>query len=234
MIESPYLALIHAAIDGELDEHQRAELAGHLLIDPESRALRDALKHVCAALDGIAAVEPPQQLRASILAALPRVAARPQPARRAARWSAPAWRYAAVFAGALVTGTVLYEAGVGRGPDATEVAGTMAGSGARARVIVDTVRLDLGQVGGQVSLYRAAAGLGLELDLVASAPVDVLVASGDQTLRISGLGRPDSPGGSRTAVALPGVGTRGQTVDLTFLVAGRQIGAATLRIPAGR
>ncbi len=234
MTEPAFLELIHASIDGELDEHQRAELASHLLANPESRALRDGLKDVCAALEGMVAAEPPQQLRASILAALPAMAARPQPARRAVRWSAPAWRHAAAFAGALIAGTVLYEARVSHSPDATEVSGTMAGSGTRTPDIVDTVRLDRGPVEGRVSLYRSAAGFGLELELVASAPVDVLVAGGAQKLRISGLGLPGSPGGPRMMVALPGVGTGGQTVGLTFLVAGREVGAATLSVPAGR
>jgi len=234
MTEAAHLALIHASIDGELDEHQRSELAGHLLANPDFRALRDGLREVCAALDGMVAVEPPQDLRAGILQGLPPMAEKPQQARRAMRWSAPLLRYAAIFAGALIAGTILYAARVGRGPDATEVSGTMAGSGARAPNVVDTVRLDLAQVGGQVSLYRADAGFGLELQLIASAPVDVLVASGEQTLRISGLGRPDSPDGARTTVALPGVGQHGQTVGLTFLVAGRKVGAATLTVPAGR
>jgi hypothetical protein len=234
MTEPAYLELIHASIDGELDEHRRSELASHLLAHPESRALRDGLKDVCAALEGMVAVEPPPQLRASILAALPPLAARPQPARRAARGSAPLWRYAAAFAGALIAAAVLYEARVGRAPDAAEVSGTMAASGTRASDIVDTVRLERGPVEGRVSLYRSAAGFGLELELVAAAPVDVLVAGGEQPLRISGLGLPDSPGGPRRRVALPGVGTGGQTVGLTFVVAGREVGAATLSVPAGR
>jgi hypothetical protein len=233
MTEPTYLELIHASIDGELDEHQRSELASHLLAHPESRALRDGLKDVCAALEAMVAIDPPAQLRASILAALPPRAARPQPARRAVRWSAPAWRYAAALAGALIAGAVLYEARVGHGPDATEVSGTMARSAMRAPDIVDTVRLERGPVEGRVSLYRSAAGFGLELELVAGAPVDVLVAGGDQKLRLSGLGLPDSPGGARTRVALPGVGTSGQTVALTFVVGGREVGAATLSVPAG-
>jgi hypothetical protein len=236
MTESPYLALIHAEIDGELDEHQRADLARHLLDDPQSRALRDGLKEVCAALDGIAAVEPPEQLRSSILAALPPVFARPMPARRAVRWSVPAsgWRYAALFAGVLITVALLYQGRIGHGPNANEVAGTMAGSGSDAHspVALDTARVDLGQVTGQVSVYRAGAGLGLELQLIASAPVDVLVVSGGQTQRISGLGRPDSPGGPRTTVALPEFGGGAQTLDLSFLVAGRPIGSAQLKVPA--
>jgi anti-sigma factor RsiW len=71
MTEPTHLELIHASIDGELDERQRSALASHLLANPESRALRDGLKDVCAALEGMAAVDPPPQLRASILAALP-------------------------------------------------------------------------------------------------------------------------------------------------------------------
>jgi hypothetical protein len=234
MTESPYLALIHAEIDGELDEHQRADLARHLLDDPQSRALRDGLKEVCAALDGIAAVEPPEQLRSSILAVLPPIAARPMPARRAVRWSVPAggWRYAALFAGALITVALLYQGRIGRGPNANEVAGTMAGSAAHSPGTLDTARVDLGQVTGQVSVYRAGAGLDLELQLAASAPVDVLVVSGGQTQRISGLGRPDSPGGPRTTVALPDLGGGAQTMDLSFLVSGRPIGSAQLKVPA--
>jgi anti-sigma factor RsiW len=235
MVEPQDLASIHAELDGELDDRQRAELARRLLADPQLRALRDELKRVCGAVESLPWVEPPPQLRTNILAALPPVTARVKPARRAAQWSfTPAWRLAAVFAGVLVAGTVLFEAGVDRGPAATDVAGTLAGSGVRAPATVDTVKLDLGEVAGQASLYRAAAGLGLELELVASAPVEVLVASGGQTMRIKGLGRPDSPGGPRTAIALPGVGTPGQTVDLTFLIAGRQVGAATLKVPEGR
>jgi hypothetical protein len=234
MTEPIYLELIHASIDGELDERQRSVLATHLLANPESRALRDGLKDVCTALEGMVAVDPPPQLRASILAALPLRAARPQPSRRAARWSTPVWRYAAAFAGTLIVGTVWYQARVGRSPDATEVSGTMAASGARAADIVDTVRLERGPVEGRVSLYRNAAGFGLELELVASVPVDVLVAGADQKLRITGLGLPDSPGGPRLRVALPGVGTGGQAVALTFLEGGREVGAATLSVPAGR
>jgi anti-sigma factor RsiW len=232
MTEVPYLGLIHAAIDGELEPRQRAELASCLLADPQARATHDSLARMCAALDAMPAIEPPRQLRASILAALPPVAAGSRPARGVARGSVAAWRYAAVFAGALITAGVVYEAGVGRGPDATEVAGTMAA--ASAPLIVDTVRLDLGQVTGQAQLYRAAAGLRVELELAAPEPVDVLVTSGGETRRISGLGGPESARGQRTAIALPAGGPVGQTVDLTLWMAGHRIGAAQLKDSAGR
>jgi hypothetical protein len=218
--EPACLELIHAEIDGELDEHQRAALARCVLADPEVRRLRDGLRQVCASLDALAEIEPPPQLRANILAALPRQAAPSPPAHAAARRSGFAWRYAAAFAGALVAGGVLYEVGVGRGPDPAELAGTLSDSKAA------TVRLDYGQVTGQASLVRTDTDLSLVLHLQSGEPVDVLVASAGQTQRISSA--------ASTVLALPGSLVAGQRVDLTFLVAGRRIGTATLAVPGPR
>jgi hypothetical protein len=226
MADSEHLALIHAEIDGELDGRQRGELARRVLADPEAQALREDLRRLCAALDAIEAVDPPQQLRQSILNALPQST----PSRPWSWWSAPPLRYAALIAGALAAGAVVYETVEGPRPATSEVAGTMS---AGAPTIVDTVRLGNGVVSGRVSLYRDRAGLGLQFELVASAPVDVLVAGDGHTLRVNGLGR-DGPGGPRTAVALPGFGRGGEAVDVTFLMAGRQVGRATLRAPKDR
>jgi anti-sigma factor RsiW len=228
MADHGHLALIQAEIDGELDERQRAELARALLADPEARAVREDLKRVCAALDVLEDVDPPQQLRQSILDALPQST----PSQARSWWSAPRLRYAALIAGVLAMGAILYETVEGLRPAPNDVAGTMAAAGAPATV--DTVRLGNGVVSGRVSLYRDRAGLGLQFELVASAPVDVLVASDGHTLRVNGLGMQDGPGGPPTAVALPGFGRGAEAVDVTFLIAGRQVGHATLRAPEDR
>jgi len=227
MADSGRLALIHAEIDGELDGGQRAELARALLADPETLALREDLRRVCAALDALEEVDPPPQLRESILAALPQSS----PSRARSWWSAPRLRYAAFIAGVLAAGAVVLETVKGPETVTTDVAGTMAA--ARALTILDTVHLG-GPVSGRVSLYRDRAGLGLEFALVATAPVDVLVASEGHTLRVNGLGMRDAPGGPRTAVALPGFGRSGEAVDVTFLMAGHEVGRATLRAPTDR
>jgi hypothetical protein len=222
--DSRQLALIHAEIDDELDAAQRAELARCLLADPEVRALREDFMRLCTALDALEEVEPPAQLRESILAALPQSSGQ--------RWeSRPRWRYAALIAGVLAAGAVVLQTVKGPETATTDAAGTMAA--ARAPTIVDTARLGNGPVSGRVILYRDSAGLGLKFELVASAPVDVLVASDGHTLRINGVGRRDVPGGPPTAVALPGLRIGGQTVDVTFLMAGQQVGRATLRAPKG-
>ncbi len=228
MADSGHLALIHGEIDGELDGRQRAELASALLADPEAQALREDLRRVCAALDALEGVDPPPQLRRSILDALPQSTS----SRARSWWSAPRLRYAALIAGVLAAGTIVYETLDGPRPAASDVAGTMAAAGALTSV--DTVRLGNGVVSGRVSLYRDRAGLGLEFELVASAPVDVLVASDGHTLRVNGLGMRDAPGGPRTAVALRGFGSSGEAVDVTFLMAGHEVGRATLRAPKDR
>jgi anti-sigma factor RsiW len=228
MDDTPHLALIHAEIDGELDARQRAELARQLLAEPQIRTEREDLRQLCAALDALPEVEPPAQLRASILAALPPSGI----PRSRSGWSAPRWRYAALLAGVLGAGALVFETLDGTRPATTEAAGTMAA--ARVPVTLDTVRLNSGPVAGRVSLYRDSGGLGVVFALVAPAPVDVLITSGEHTLRINALGRTTGPGEPTTTVALRGFGTGTQAVTVTFLMDGRQVGSATLRSPDSR
>jgi hypothetical protein len=72
-------------------------------------------------------------------------------------------------------------------------------------------------------------GLAVALELTASAPVDVLVATEGHTLRINGLATQSGAPASQV-VALPG-GMKGQAVELTFLMSGRHVGSATLTVP---
>ena len=201
MADTGYLPLIHAEIDGELDASQRAELARRLLADPEARALREDLRRLCGALDAMQQIEPPPELCASILAALPAApAAAKGPAAARQPWSsAHRWRYAAILAGALAAGTVLFVTVEGPRPATSDTAGTMAA--ARAATTVDTVSLANGPIAGRVSLYRDTSGLSLKFELATRAPVDVLVASDGYTIRIKGLGGKAATGEPGTTVA---------------------------------
>jgi len=219
------LALIHAEIDGELDNEQRAELARCLLADPDTRALRDQFQRLSKALEAFEEAEPPASLQDSILAALPQL----PPRRRSS--STPAWRYAALIAGIAVAGVLVFETVRGPGPSATDVAGTIASPG--MPTVLNTASLANGPVSGHISLYRDRAGLGLELEVRASGPVDVRIAGEGHTLEVNGLGSPDRPGGAPTRVALPGF-RNGETVELTFLMRGQQVGTATVRVPVGQ
>jgi len=212
-----HLALIHAEIDGELDAAQRSELARRLLADPELRGERDDLRRVCAQLDAMKEVDPPPQLRANILEALPRAAV---PFRRSR--SVP-WRYAALAAGVMGAAILVYETVNGPGPASVEVAGTMA---ARRMQTLDTIALRGSPVAGRVSLYRDGNGLELALELTSGTPVDVVVTSNGQTLTVNGLGTSSET----RKVALPEAATGGK-VDLTFLMSGREVARATLMAP---
>jgi hypothetical protein len=232
MTDDGHLALIHAEIDGELDGQQRAELARRLLADPGARVLREDLGSLCQALDVLEEVEPPGELRRTILDALPQAT----PLRRESWWWEPRIRYAAVILLVLAAGTVVYETVHGLKPSTTEVMGTIGPAG--ETTILDVARLDGGPVTGRVSLYRDRAGLGLKFELSASAPVGVLIAGDGRTLRIEGVGLQDKPGqgkpGGALTVELPGFGMNGQTIALTFLMNGRQVGSATLRATRDR
>jgi anti-sigma factor RsiW len=227
MTPDRYLALIQAEIDGELDGGERSELARQLLADPSTRAVRDQLHRLCEHLDEIEYAEPPAELRANILQALPPATV---PLTRY-RKSLPRWRYAALIAGLVGAGALVFETVRGPGPATSEMAGTMAAAG--GPVALDTVSLGSGPVIGRVSLHRDGAGLSVALELAAEAPVDVLVVSEGRTLRINGLGRQSGSAGP-SVVALPGPVVSGQAVELTFLISGQQVGRATLKVPVDR
>ena len=152
MTTARHLELIHAEIDGELDSHGRGELARQLLADPDTRAARDQLHRLCEHLDRLEQDEPPGELKAKILGALPAVAA---PLRRY-RKTPLRWRYAALIAGVLAGGAVVFESVRGPGPAMSEMTGTMAAVDSPA---LDTATLANGPISGRVSLYRVGTGL---------------------------------------------------------------------------
>lgn len=225
MTDPRLVELINAEIDGELDTQQRAELARGLLADSSARARREDLRRLCAALAQVEDVEPPSQLRENILAALPQ--SKPKQS-----WSSAArWRLAALVAGILAGGVLVLEVSKGPQSSSTDVAGTMVAPG--TPTILDTVRLSDGPVSGRASLYRDRAGLGLELDITASAPVDVLITGEGQSLRVKAMGGRGKPAERPVRVQLTGPGWEGRGVILTFLMAGDQVGSATLRTRNG-
>ena len=226
MTDDERMALIHAELDGDLSSQQRADLARLLLVDPQLRALRDELKGLCNRLDAIGQVEPPPQLRDSILNRLPSVPVAPT-YRKA---SLGRWRLAAMVAGLLMAGTIVYETVQGPAPGSKETAGTMA---ADAPTTVDSVALGGGSITGRATLYRDKNGLALGLEVSTGEPVDVIVATAGYSFRINGLGRPEPAGHAHRTVALPGVKMQGQEIELSFVVGEHTLSRATLRAPAG-
>ena len=228
MTEEERIALIHAELDGELDGGQRADLARLLLAEPQTRVLRDQLQALCSRLDAAGQVEPPPQLKDSILKRLPQVPAQTQATYPKASLSR--WRLAALIAGLVTAGSIVYETVQGPGPGSRETAGTIV---AEAPATVDSVVVDSGPVTGRASLYRDKTGLAVGLEVSAAEPVDVLIASGGHSFRINGLGGSSPAGAARRTVPLPGVGMQGQDIELEFLVGEHTVTRATLHAPSG-
>lgn len=229
MAETGYRELIQAEIDGELDGRQRGELARRLLADREARELREDLLRLREMLEAVEEVEPPPELQANVLRALP-VRALPVRATPGARvrWPAARWRYAAGIALVVGAAALVYESVSGPGPGSAELAGTMAAR--RAPLTLDTATVEAGSLTGRVSLYRDASGLGLAFELISGAPVDVLITSEGRTRQVNGI--VGTSAAAQRTVALAGFApTGGRTVGLTFLISGREVARATLTVP---
>jgi hypothetical protein len=220
------IALIHAELDGDLSSQQRAELARLLLADPKVRALRDELQGLVGRLAAVGQVEPPAQLKDSILSRLPLVPV----AATHRRASFSRWRLAAMVAGLLTAGTIVYETVQGPAPGSREIAGTIASD---APATVDSVTVGGGPVNGRAILYRDKNGLAVGLEVSSTEPVDVLISTAGHSFRINGLGSSSPAGSARQRIALPGVGMQGQDIELSFLIGERTVSRATLRAPSG-
>lgn len=226
MTDYERMALIHAELDGDLSSQQRGDLARLLLADLQVRALRDELRGLCSRLDAVGQVEPPPQLKDSILSRVPSV-----PVVTAHRQSSfGRWRLAAMAAGLLMAGTIVFETVQGPAPGSRETAGTIA---ADPPATVDSVVLGTGPVTGRATLYRDKSGLAIGLEVSGTEPVDVLIASDGHSFRINGLGSSNPAGSTRQTIALPGVRLQGQEIELSFKVGERTVGSATLRAPSG-
>ena len=236
MIEEKYIEFIHAEADGELPEQHRAELSRYLLANPEARTLRDELRKVCAALDGMPSVEPPTGLRASILEAayLPAERAASTPM-RASVSSLHRWRLAAAFAGGLLVSAIALQLGEDReaGLDVSQVAGTLASRDPVAHSEpVDTIQVSLDQAKGTVSLFRSATMRVVEFDLAVQQPLEVVVMHDGQEARFSGVPQAVSAGNQRYALVLEGAGQAGSAIDIRFLAGGTEIHRDELEVTA--
>jgi hypothetical protein len=220
------MALVHAELDGDLSSEQCADLARALLADPQLRALRDQLKGLSSRLDAVGQVDAPPELRDLILNRLPSI--RVAPVYRKA--SVSRWRLAAMLVGLLTAGTIVYETVQGPAPGSRETAGTMA---ADVPTAVDSVAVSGGPVTGRATLYRDKTGLTIGLEVTATEPVDVLIATAGRSFQINDLPGSAPAGNAHQTVRLQGVRMQGQPIELSFLVGERTVSRATLHAPSG-
>lgn len=233
MLDDRMLELLNAEIDGELSAAERAELSSRLLESSEVRTVREELRRVSDELAQIPLVDSPAGLLESILAAAPL----PQPAPRGrAVWSAPPLRYAAAFFVGLLVSAIAFETMRDQpGISIEETAGTMANPPKLARgVVADTLKVDLPEVRGTVSLFRSASTRVVEFDLAAKLPVDVVVTHDGHEARLSGFGSTGPGNMQRYALVIDGPGQELAPIELEFLASGTVIHRDVLGAPVSR
>ena len=77
-IEPKYFELMNAALDGEISDVERAELARYLTANPEALAMQAELADLCKSLDTMEQMDPPPHLKYTILESMkPMLPARP-------------------------------------------------------------------------------------------------------------------------------------------------------------
>jgi hypothetical protein len=236
MIEERHVELIHAELDGELTSEQRAELSRVLLANPDARALRDQLARLFDTVAKVEVVPSPPEFSRSVLSALG-AKLRPVASRSAGRswYTAPAFRYAAVFVGGLLASAVLLAPGARHAvaPDVSELVGTIGGQGTAGRGSpIDRVELDLTQVSGAVNSYQVDDQLVVELDLTASEPIEVVATHAGQTVHFS-LGSRPQPTPERVIWLPAGKPHGGPNVQLEVHGGGQLLYRDSLRTSRG-
>jgi hypothetical protein len=213
--------LLNAELDGELDAAGRTELEQLLSGSPEARARRDELRRVVDALSHLKPVEPPSDLRESVLSALRPGGAKVVPFRGTR--VQPRWvPYAGALAAGVALGAIslsLYNAPRSEF-DAASLAGTMADPEHRSPgQLLDRVDLRANGLRGSASLHEADGLWVVEFDLQSDAPVEVIATYDGTLVRLQGFVRPAPT--SEAVLAGPG--------RLSFVNEGAQHAAIYLR-----
>ena len=192
-VDQKYIDLIEAEIDGRLSAAERAELARHVLANPDARELRDEMRQLCDLLDSVQAEEPPAELYADVMSALRAQSRKPGarlPAggRVRAYLSSPAgFRFAAAIVGGVLVGTLAFEfAGRDSGLAPSQLVGTMAPQGATAAP-QRQARFDNAAMTGSVMLEGTTAAPVVRVSVVSHRDVTVIASLDGEQLRFDDL-----------------------------------------------
>jgi len=231
MLDDRMLELLNAEIDDALSASERAELSRRLLNEPEARAARVELRRACSGLDALPLAEPPADLRERILAALPHgtpATSRGGQSSRRFLSSASTLRYAAAVVGAVLVGTIAFEANRNvNGVESDQAVGTMATPPVAAP---GALRVDSSQVRGTVTLVPTRRELGVRFDFdpvqpagtVAPEAIEVVVTRGKQVAHLTGIAATQQGRGAMAA-AIPGAVAAGEAVEVRILASGAPV-----------
>lgn len=240
------LELINAAVDGELQASDQADLQALLQQNAEARSAHDELSRLAETLHNIAEIQPPPHLKHAILDELQSrwkrqsAGAAQAPGFWSGLLSSPVLRYAGAFGVGAVVALVFASSDLNSRhafDDVTSLVGTIAqqpdshsaNSGAR-------MLLSSSKIAGTVNSHREGSILVIDFNLVSRGPVEIVAryvegdiwfngfaqldGSGTTVSVGSGEVRLQMEGNRRYAVYLHNASGEATMVDLQFYAAG--------------
>lgn len=199
-IDPRTLEWIHAELDDELDDADRAALSTRLAADPQARLQRDQLNRMAHSLARLPPMEPPAGLRQRWQLQPPVPV--PLSARAASRrrWLG---RGVAMAAATLAVAFGLSLTDIGRQSlDGHQLMGSMVSDEAVASGQARSVPVDAPGLNGTVALEPGKSGWDLVFDLDSPGPVSVSATYDPAALRLEGYARAGT--GDRSLTASPG------------------------------
>jgi hypothetical protein len=256
-VDSRFIELINADIDGEIDGNDKRELDAYLAANEEARTLHEDLSGVAKSLANLPELEPPPHLRHQLSALAPsrsepQPAAKPAPGFFSRLIENPVLGYVGTFAAGVALTMALMQSGEissGAFDDVTGLVGTVADS-EFAVANHGKLNVDADEVVGTVTLRSTGPILIVDFELSASEPVEIVARFADESMWFNGFAQLQSTGTSiaaesgqvtvtmdgnrRYAVYLNNPGSRPATIDMRISAGGNVIYESELRYSTTR
>ncbi len=192
MLDERTLYLINAALDGELEPDEAAELVVLLESSAEARAAQAEMQKMANLLDGLPQQNPPADLAERIIARLRLPASRPAfSLSRLFSALQPAQVGLAFSAGLLLTVGFYEVTAQHRSPgDVSDMVGTMLSDPAgRAAALRDSLSISEPGISGRVSLGGSGGILVLNFELDSANETEIVVSLSEPGLGFGGIAR---------------------------------------------
>jgi hypothetical protein len=186
MLNERISELIQADVDGELAEHDRAELSRELLQSQEARKFSDDMQRVKQFMASIPSMDPPAGLQRRIIDAI-KLPRRRRFSATTSRWFQRA-SYGLALAAGVVMGIGLTQVNPKETQDLSAMVGTMMSQPeSQQGPAGDTLAVSLDYVQGNIKRSYIDEAIALEFDLESVEPVEVTIDLSGTGMRFGGF-----------------------------------------------
>ena len=194
MLNERITDLIQADVDGELADHDRAELSRELLQSQEARKFRDDMIRINGLMASIPSLDPPAGLQHKIINAI-KLPRRGPFSARTSGWPKFA-SYGLALAAGVVMGIGLAQVNPRETQDLSAVVGTMMSQpGSQPGSAGKTLAVSLDYVQGNIKRSYLGQTVALEFDLKSVEPVEITVDLSGTGMRFGGFADQDPASG---------------------------------------